>query len=556
SIKNIINTENENKIEKFVDQVNDIASDNFIDIWKNQSKENRLYPTKIMTFVDTFLDKVANNTNFSEHISIDKKNIAFQFSELKNDTISANLEFNQSLKVHVIDSVTQNLSSESQVFYSIVYYKSLTYLIQNIISSCLTSTNNDDILSDILGFTIHKVDLENPIENITFKLNHKKLALNTKCAYWSSNSLDSVGQWKTDGCTYISGDESYTECTCHHLTNFAILMSHHETVESSSMDIVSIVAGGTSIFAVFLTIICYIILWKYVTTTTLNKSRAIILLNLCVSMFIANLLFLLSDKFRNDMNCCKAISILLHFFYLVVFFTMLMEGIDIFITIVFVFTKIDVKKLIIAAWAFPALIVAISVGVSQSEGYGELDHCWLSQKKGLKWAFMGPAFIIIFINLIITAVVLQNMLKNSEMLQKSVLERARAGMWGLILFTPILGFTWCFGIFLLHRSVVVQYAFVVCHSIQGVLVFLLHCVFSKQIKEGLLQYMRKFEKTSHITNSVCKSVAFDKTMSPTMTFNPSMDNLSAPYPQTLEIFQSRKSQDLLVPPRNGTWYKR
>ncbi|XP_052823013.1 adhesion G protein-coupled receptor L4 isoform X2 [Octopus bimaculoides] len=515
--------ENKDNIQIFVDVLNNITMKN---CWTNLNNEKKLYPTKVMKVVDKFLENI-NTTNSSEQIKIEKENIVFQFDELKNKTISVNLGSDESLQVHIDESVIKNISSDDPIFYSVVLYKSLTYIIQMTEANRTNeNTNHKDLLSDILSFTIHKANSKNLIKNITYRLNHKKLTSNTKCAYWSSSPTDLIGEWKTDGCFRTSLNEFYTECVCNHLTSFAILMSHHQVDNSVSINIMSNIGGVISILAVFLTFICYIILWRHVTTTTLNKSRAIILMNLCVSMFIANLLFLLSDHLKSYKITCTVTSILLHFFYLTVFFTMFVEGIDIFVTIVFVFSKIDVKKLILVAWGLPAIIVAISAGVTRLHGYGE-DHCWLSEKSGLKWAFMGPAFFIIFTNLVITLVVLKNMLRNSEMIQKPIMERARAGMWGLVLFSPILGFTWCLGIFLFHKSVIVQYAFVACHSLQGVLIFLLHCLFSKQIKDGFMQYMKriknKSKSKSNMTNSVCKSVAFDKTQTPTLTINRSFD---------------------------------
>ncbi|CAI9721574.1 adhesion G protein-coupled receptor L4-like [Octopus vulgaris] len=550
-----VDMENKNKMQIFVDILNNMTKKN---CWTNLNNEKKMHPTEVMKIVDKFLENIINTTNSSEQVNIEKENIAFQFDELKNNTISVNLDSDESLQVHIDESVIKNISSDDHMFYSVVFYKSLTYIIQTTEANWTNeSTNDKDLLSDILSFTIHKVNSKNPIKNITFRLNHKKLTSNTKCVYWSSSPTDLIGEWKTDGCFRTSWNESYTECVCTHLTSFAILMSHHQVDNSLSINIMSNIGGVVSILAVFLTFICYMILWRHVTTTTLNKSRAIILMNLCVSMFIANLLFLLSDHLKSYKITCTVTSILLHFFYLTVFFTMFVEGIDIFVTIVFVFSKLDVKKLILVAWGLPAIIVAISAGVTRLHGYGESDHCWLSEKSGLKWAFMGPAFFIIFTNLVITLVVLKNMLRNSEMIQKPIMERARAGMWGLVLFSPILGFTWCFGIFLFHKSVIIQYAFVACHSLQGPLIFLLHCLFSKQIKDGFMQYMKRIKNRSksksNMTNSVCKSVAFDKTQTPTLTINRSVDNLTLPYPQTLGIFQSRKSQDLLVPPKKGIW---
>lgn len=47
---------------------------------------------------------------------------------------------------------------------------------------------------------------------------------------------------------------------------------------------------------------------------------------------------------------------------------------------------------------FPAVLVAISLGVTQAVGYGSSKACWLDVESGLVWAFIGPAVLIILVS--------------------------------------------------------------------------------------------------------------------------------------------------------------
>ena len=47
---------------------------------------------------------------------------------------------------------------------------------------------------------------------------------------------------------------------------------------------------------------------------------------------------------------------------------------------------------------FPAIVVAISLAVTQTNGYGNKDVCWLDAKSGLIWAFIGPALLVILVS--------------------------------------------------------------------------------------------------------------------------------------------------------------
>jgi len=43
-------------------------------------------------------------------------------------------------------------------------------------------------------------------------------------------------------------------------------------------------------------------------------------------------------------------------------------------------------------------VVAISLAVTQADGYGDKDACWLDVKSGLIWAFIGPAILVILVS--------------------------------------------------------------------------------------------------------------------------------------------------------------
>ena len=50
----------------------------------------------------------------------------------------------------------------------------------------------------------------------------------------------------------------------------------------------------------------------------------------------------------------------------------------------------------------PLLIVVVSFGATQGEGYGTESSCWLSVENKLIWAFVGPAFLVILVGTFIS----------------------------------------------------------------------------------------------------------------------------------------------------------
>ena len=47
----------------------------------------------------------------------------------------------------------------------------------------------------------------------------------------------------------------------------------------------------------------------------------------------------------------------------------------------------------------PAIIVSISLAVTQANGYGSKATCWLDVKSGLIWTFIAPTFVVISVSI-------------------------------------------------------------------------------------------------------------------------------------------------------------
>jgi len=58
----------------------------------------------------------------------------------------------------------------------------------------------------------------------------------------------------------------------------------------------------------------------------------------------------------------------------------------------------------------------------------------------------------------------------------------RAGVKGVIILTPILGINWLFGLLAVNKQMLVfEFLFVIINSLQGLLIFLAHCVGSSEV---------------------------------------------------------------------------
>ena len=58
----------------------------------------------------------------------------------------------------------------------------------------------------------------------------------------------------------------------------------------------------------------------------------------------------------------------------------------------------------------------------------------------------------------------------------------RAGVKGVVILTPLLGINWLFGLLAVNKHLVVfEFMFVLLNSLQGLFIFLFHCVGSSEV---------------------------------------------------------------------------
>ncbi|KAH3740282.1 hypothetical protein DPMN_046984 [Dreissena polymorpha] len=89
------------------------------------------------------------------------------------------------------------------------------------------------------------------------------------------------------------------------------------------------------------------------------------------------------------------------------------------------------------------------------------------------------------------------------MAKKSTVERSKSAVRCLVVLLPLMGLTWVLGVFYLDESMAwVQYAFAVCNSLQGFVIFLFHCAFNKTLWKA---YKTKQQRSSYASSTYLKS---------------------------------------------------
>ncbi|TNN88061.1 Adhesion G protein-coupled receptor B3 [Liparis tanakae] len=125
------------------------------------------------------------------------------------------------------------------------------------------------------------------------------------------------------------------------------------------------------------------------------------------------------------MGLCTVTAAFLHFFFLASFCWVLTEAWQSYLAVIGKMrSRLIRKRFLCLGWGLPALVVAVSVGFTRARGYGTASYCWLSLEGGLLYAFVGPAAVIVLVNMLIGIVVFNKLMSRDGISDKSKKQRA------------------------------------------------------------------------------------------------------------------------------------
>ncbi|XP_033122869.1 adhesion G-protein coupled receptor D1-like [Anneissia japonica] len=152
----------------------------------------------------------------------------------------------------------------------------------------------------------------------------------------------------------------------------------------------------------------------------------------------------------------------------------------------------------IIGWGSPIIIVGITLCARYS-GYGSGVACWLGLNDGVIWAFVAPVLIVGMINTLIMVSVIRTFTSLKANADKARTERMKSNLRAILLLQPLLGVTWLFGVLSFNFSWAIsfQYLFVICNSLQGAFIFILHCVMNEEVKKAAQRYVHRLRSSHH-----------------------------------------------------------
>ncbi|XP_035284015.1 adhesion G protein-coupled receptor B2-like isoform X3 [Anguilla anguilla] len=354
--------------------------------------------------------------------------------------------------------------------------------------------------------------------------------------YWNTEDAD---YWDTEGCQTLPSPSLHTKCLCSRLSTFAVLgqQPRAQVVGPSRLPSVPLMIGcGVSCTALFILLVLYAALWRFI-----RSERSMILLNFSVAILASNVLILLGQSHslgRVSQVLCTITAIALHFFFLSSFCWVLAEAWQSYLAVNGnTRTRFIRKRFLCLGWGLPALVVAVSVGFTRARGYGSASSCWLSLEGGLLYAFVGPAAVIVLVNMLIGIVIFNKLVSRDGIsdkskkqkagpqphglvpkysrcgvnshstLPKTIATNATASLWSSCVVLPLLALTWMSAVLAItdRSSTLFQVLFAVFDALQGVVIISVHGALRREVQDALCGRMGVCKDDSENSPDSCKN---------------------------------------------------
>ncbi|XP_015233780.1 PREDICTED: adhesion G-protein coupled receptor G2-like [Cyprinodon variegatus] len=491
----------EEKLSSSSDRIIGIVDTVGLKLVIEESTESLLYPSLAVSV------KPTDGTNFQETI--------FSITDPTNVLVRGNPRLKRSMakdssipqgSITLPPSLTQNLTIEEQQLISRVQFN--FYQKSSVFQD--GSLGKKRLNSGILGASVANLSIKGLEDNVIIRLrNIEPVPANfvAVCVFWDFAFNDGLGGWNSDGCFVQKSTDNETVCGCSHLTSFAILLDlSRETLTSrlQATILTFITYIGCGLSAIFLSIT----LLTYLSFGKLRKDiPSKILIQLCLALLLLNLVFLVDAwlaLYPEAVGLCISTAWFLHYFLLVSFTWMGLEGVHMYYALVKVFNdniSHYMLKFSLVGWGVPMIVVIIVIAIDKNNyglvSYGKFsdgtsdDFCWIRNDIAFYVAVVAYFCVIFLFNFIMFIVVLvqlhrikkQNPHNNKH---RSTLQDVRS----VLGITILLGLTWGFAFFAWGPvNLAFMYLFAIFNSLQGFFIFVFHCLVKETVRRQWRTYL-------------------------------------------------------------------
>uniref|UniRef100_A0A8C1XQG8 Uncharacterized protein n=1 Tax=Cyprinus carpio TaxID=7962 RepID=A0A8C1XQG8_CYPCA len=434
-----------------------------IDTWNKLNTGNKTGDTsiKLLSAIENISDRL-----------IDEFDIYETSIQLNRTTIKNSFALTSALPNSTTEIVIPQVPLETTI--TIIIFTTLDKVLPS-------QGTNDSRKSNVrINGDVVVVKVNKTLNNISFTFDITDQSLgNPQCVFW--NFI--LNTWDSTGCEVKRNSTGNLTCECNHTTSFSILMSPF-SIDHQALGIITYIGVAISMASLIICLIIETIIWKSVRRNDTSYMRHVSIVNIAVSLLIANICFIIGAAIAEQEQSpspahCSPVVFFMHFFYLALFFWMLLSALLLFYRTVMVLSQMSRTKMMVIAfivgYGAPLLIAVITVASTAGpQNYiSKSNACWLNwyESKALL-GFVIPAFTIVAINLVVLIVVLYKMLRSGvgattqpdEKHALVVIARCVAFL------TPIFGLTWGFGIgTMVSRDFGIHVVFALLNSLQVLL---------------------------------------------------------------------------------------
>ncbi|XP_037116818.1 adhesion G protein-coupled receptor L3-like isoform X5 [Syngnathus acus] len=495
-------------VQAMVETVNNLLQPQTQAAWRELSTGEQLRAaTTLLDTVEQGAFILADNLLKTDIVQENTDNIQLEVARMSTDGNLPDLKFpqtgGQGSSIQLSANTLKQHGRNGEIRIAFVLYKHIgVYLSTENASMKLGSdamaTNysvivNSPVITATINKDANKVYLSDPVIFTIRHLQQSEENFNPNCSFWSYSKRTMTGYWSTQDCRLLGNNRTHTTCSCTHLTNFAVLMAHVDVKNTDPVH--DILLDVITWVGILLSLVCLLVsLFTFCFFRGLQSDRNTIHKNLCLCLFIAESLFLIGINRADQPIACAVFAALLHFFFLAAFTWMFLEGVQLYILLVEVFESEHSRRryFYLVGYGVPALVVAVSAAVDY-RSYGTDRACWLRLDTYFIWSFIGPATLIIMLNVIFLGIALYKMFHHTAILKpdSGCLDNIKSWVIGAIALLCLLGLTWAFGLMYVNESTVVMaYLFTIFNSLQGMFIFIFHCVLQKKVRKEFGKCLR------------------------------------------------------------------
>uniref|UniRef100_A0A671QQ20 Adhesion G protein-coupled receptor L3 n=1 Tax=Sinocyclocheilus anshuiensis TaxID=1608454 RepID=A0A671QQ20_9TELE len=428
--------------QAMVETVNNLLQPQARTAWMELSSGDQLRAaTMLLDIVEQGAFVLADNLLKTDVVQENTENIQLEVARMSTDGSLPDLKFpqtgGQGNTIHLSANTLKQHGRNGEIRMAFVLYKHLgSYLSTENASMKFSSetlnTNysvivNSPVITAAINKDSNKVYLSDPVIFTMRHIQQSEENFNPNCSFWSYSKRSMMGFWSTQDCRLLGTNRTHTTCSCTHLTNFAVLMAHVDVKQ------IYLVLG--------------ILLLK--------------MFNNFVCLFICFFVYLIYIVYFIAVVCvfqiaCAVFAALLHFFFLSAFTWMFLEGVQLYIMLVEVFESEHSRR------RYFYLLIWFKISPNNIN------------KPGL----FGKLLNVIFLG-----IALYKMFHHTAILKpdSGCLDNIKSWVIGAIALLCLLGLTWAFGLMYVNESTVIMaYLFTIFNSLQGMFIFIFHCVLQKK----------------------------------------------------------------------------